>query len=305
MDFNVIIEEFQRVALLMVRNYTPLCLNMMYILATIDLTLSLLFDSNDLDGLGIFILYMKKTLLYGFFLYVITNYESVVLRQILGGFIQLGNVGVGKGTATYLVTSPGRILGTVMVLLSPFLIGGTLGIMVLDKLGIESIPVGVFILVIGIILFATLTCLEIAITFIKFYLVAGFAIVLLPFGVFSKTKDIGMKGLHAIFAQGVEIMVLVTVVNLCDLFIDRFLGVDNINFSTPIGFINTFVIILVLFGLITKVPGVVGTLISGSVSSLGLADTGTKGSMHIMGQGVKTLQDAGKNIYSAYTAATN
>lgn len=305
MEFTVIIDEFKNVTEMMIRNYTPYCLNMISICATIDFLLTMMYETDNLEDVKIFMLFLKKSLCYGFFAYLIGNYEEVVMQQVLAGFIQLGNIGVGIGTASTMMVSPGKLLLMILGLISPFFIGGTLGIMALDKLGVESIPIGVFLLIIGIILFATLTCLEIVITFAKFYLISGMAIILLPFGVFTKTRDIGMKGIHAILAVGIEVMTLTIVVNLCDLFIDKFIGKITLNDKTPLGFIGLFIVIIVLFGLITRVPAFAATLISGSLAGLGMTSAAAGGSVKMMGQGATAIKQLGQEIYDNYKSATD
>ncbi|MGL5593428.1 MAG: type IV secretion system protein, partial [Cetobacterium sp.] len=59
-----------------INNLTPTVKSMLYIFLMLDLTLSMLF--NEDDGMGIFITLMKKILLYGFFIWIITRYGYII-----------------------------------------------------------------------------------------------------------------------------------------------------------------------------------------------------------------------------------
>ena len=211
LDLVAILDIFRNTSVNIIKNLDLTVKSMLVSLAIIDLTISMFFNKDD--GLDVFMTLMKKILLYGFFGWIIFNFQKIVLEQLLTGFIELGNKATGINSTVFQFDI-GKLLENVMLLVAPAMVANGGAILALDAFFIESIPTGMVFLMIGSVFFVAMTILEIMITFIKFYLVAGFAFVFMPFGVFSKTKDIAMKGLHGIFAMGVEIMVLVAVVNL-------------------------------------------------------------------------------------------
>lgn len=302
-DLATILNVFRDTSINIVRNLGFTVKAMFYSFIMIDLVLSMLFNKDD--GLEIFMTLIKKVLLYGFFGWMILHYQKIVMTQVLTGFIQLGNVASGMGRSKQVLFSIPDMLKKLEPILSGtiFATGGVIGAM--DFALIESIPIGIVFTLLGIIFFAVMTILEIIITFIKFYLVAGFAFIFMPFGVFSKTRDIAMKGLHAIFAMGIEIMVLVTIVNLTFKSLPQFiLTSDSITFSSVMMY---FVSTIFYFFLIKRVPSIVSTLLSGTISGLGMTSGGQGIAMGMMATGtsaMKTGVQSMKENYSAYKNAT-
>lgn len=298
-DLLDIIDVFRRTSVNIVDNLDITVKSMFFSLAVIDLTISMLFNKDD--GLDIFMTLMKKVLLYGFFGWIILHYKKIVLGQVLTGFIQLGNVATGINSTDFLFDFSDLFKRVMSVATPTILTQGTV-IGAIDWVGIESLPIGMMLLMIGNVLFIMMTVAEILITFIKFYMVAGFAFIFMPFGVFSKTKDIAMKGLHAIFAMGVEIMVLVAVVNLAsDSMTASGYGGEK-NFSA---YILYFMSSIFFFFLIKKVPSIVSTLLSGTISSLGMTNTGSGVAMGMIMSGGRGVGTAVKNSYNAYKNASS
>ncbi|MEI6856239.1 type IV secretion system protein [Psychrilyobacter sp.] len=300
LDLVAILDVFRNTSINIVKNLDLTVKSMLVSLAIIDLTMSMFFNKDD--GLDIFMTLMKKILLYGFFGWIIFNYQEIVLDQTLTGFIELGNKATGIDS-TIFGFNIGNFLENVMLIVAPAMVasGGT--VLTLDALFIESIPIGMVFLMIGSVFFVVMTILEIMITFIKFYLVAGFAFIFMPFGVFSKTKDIAMKGLHAIFAMGVEIMVLVGVVNLVS---DSMMGgTIDAKTATLSDFVMYFVASIFFFFLIKRVPSIVSTLLSGTISSMGMTGGGAGIAMGMVASGGRDIGSAMKNSYNAYKNASN
>lgn len=302
-DLAIILNVFRDTSINIVRNLGFTVKAMFYSFIMIDLVLSMLFNKDD--GLEIFMTLIKKILLYGFFGWMILHYQKIVMTQILTGFIQLGNVASGMGHSKQVLFSITDMLKKLEPILSGtiFATGGVIA--AIDFALVESIPIGIVFTLLGIVFFVVMTILEIVITFIKFYLVAGFAFIFMPFGVFSKTRDIAMKGLHGIFAMGIEIMVLVTIVNLTFRSIPQF-GMDKDNLTMG-GAMMYFVSSIFFFFLIKRVPSIVSTLLSGSISGLGMTSSGQGVAMGMMatgGSAMKSGIQSMKENYSAYKNAT-
>ena len=272
MDFTTIIKHFQNVNIIMVKNLTETSLHMIYYMIMIDLTLTFLFIEED--GLNVYIKLIKKILVYGFFIYLIKNFPEVV-NTILKGFIQLGNLATNNSTSTELIVSPGEMFNDILnfVTVTMGIAGTTVALDAIPLVSIESVPTAVLIFVFFLGIGALFIGIEITIIFIKFFIVTGVTIILIPFGAFQKTQDIAVKGLHALFAQGIEIMFVTIILNFYKKYKDSIFS-----FAPPgqeLEMLTVFqnIGIMLLFALmITKIPSFVATLLSGSISSVGLTN---------------------------------
>ncbi|MGL5901863.1 MAG: type IV secretion system protein [Cetobacterium sp.] len=302
----MIINEFKNLGVSIVNNLTPTVKSMLYIFLMLDLTLSMLF--NEDDGLGIFITLVKKVLLYGFFIWVVSQY-SYIIKTVLDGFIQLGNLASIGVASKSLESSPGLVFSLVMSKITPIFLSVSAGALAMDLALIESLPVTLFLLGSSLGIVAGLIALEIIIIFIKFYLTTALAFVLMPFGVFSKTREIATKGLHSLLSQGVEIMVAVIIINFFNRYIENFLILESIDGKSPIGLINNLVVVIFFFLLITRIPVIVSTLLTGSITNLSLTDSGVKNASgnltrENVGKAGSEIKNMAGKVYSAYKKAS-
>ena len=189
----------------------PAMLGIIGSLMVLDLVLHYLFNQED-----IFLTLVKKVLIYGFFLWLIQDYDNVVLQKFLNGCIEIGNRTVGINSIKLMVSPLYFFLRTLSLTAPAFAIGTT-GAVALDTLlGLESIPIALMFLLVGMFLSALLLSYEIGMMLVEFYAVAVYAIVLLPFGVFKKTRFLAEKALGAIFGQGIKIMIMTSLLNFFD-----------------------------------------------------------------------------------------
>ena len=163
-------------------------MNVIFSLMVIDLTLEVLFDEGEEN---IFLKLIKKVMLYGIFLTVIKNYYTIVNTYLLGGFIQLGNyISTGNASTTF-ITSPGGFLSNAMLWIGGIFSLSGLGIIALDKLGIESLPMGLMLSGLWLIgTYIAITC-TVVMCFVRYFIVTSCAILILPFGVLKETSSIG------------------------------------------------------------------------------------------------------------------
>ena len=241
----------------------PAMLGIIGSLMVLDLVLHYMFNQED-----IFLTLIKKILIYGFFLWLIQDYDNVVLRQFLNGCIEIGNRTVGLNSVK-LVVSPLYFFLRTLSLTAPAFAIGTTGAVALDTLlQLESIPIALMFLLIGMFLSALLLSYEIGMMLVEFYSVAVYAIVLLPFGVFKKTRFLAEKALGAIFGQGIKVMIMTSLLNFFDKawknYIETSLSAFSI-LSWKEMVVSIFVIIF-LWGTIKRVPAIVHALLSGSAS---------------------------------------
>lgn len=311
MDFTTIIKHFQDINGIMVRNLTDTCIHVIYYMILIDLTLTFLYVEED--GLNVFIKLMRKIFVYGFFIYMIKNFTQIV-DWVLHGFIQLGNLSTNGGIpSTNLLVSPGEMFTDLMTFIFTLLgLGGaTVALDAIPLVSIESVPTALLIFVFFLGLGALFIGIEITIIFIKFFIVTATSIILMPFGAFKKTQDIAVKGLHALFAQGIEIMFVTIILNFYKKYKDSLF-----NFAVPPQgvemlsmFQNLGVMILFVF-MVTKIPTFVAALLSGSISSLGI--TNARMAQNLAARGVSAAS-AGKTMMSnafsrtvdSYTESSN
>jgi P-type conjugative transfer protein trbL len=145
---------------------------------------------------------------------------------------------------------------------------------------------------------------QILVIFVKFYLVSGFAYILMPFGVFSKTKDIALKGLNGLFSQAIEIFVLVVILNLAASFQNgdwakiMNLPMDTLE-SIKENLFTKFAILVFLFLLINKAGSIASAILAGSIASIGIgADTGARGLQNAASSLGKVADRMGQNASS-------
>ena len=195
----------------------PTCMNVIFSLMVIDLTLEVLFDEGEEN---IFLKLIKKVMLYGIFLTVIKNYYTIVNTYLLGGFIQLGNyISTGNASTTF-ITSPGGFLSNAMLWIGGIFSLSGLGIIALDKLGIESLPMGLMLSGLWLIgTYIAITC-TVVMCFVRYFIVTSCAILILPFGVLKETSSIGKNIVSLFLKQGTKIMIMVMILNFMNGYID-------------------------------------------------------------------------------------
>ena len=275
MDFTEIIKEFQNVNVTMVKNLSDTSLRMIYYMILIDLTITFLFVEEE--GMNIFIKLMRKILVYGFFLYLIRSFADIV-DIILKGFIQLGNLSTLGTTSTELTVSPGVVFDDLSEFIKGILLisGSTVGLDAIPVVSIESVPTAVLIFTFLLAIGALFIGIEITVSFVKFFIVTATAIILMPFGAFKKTQDIALKGLHALFAQGIEIMFITIILNFYKKYRNNiFFPTDSIGEIGLFTSIYSLAIMILFVFMMNKIPSFVATLLSGSISALGITNTRT------------------------------
>ena len=210
-DANAILTATKAFAEGMIKNLNPTVMNLLSSFLIIDLTLSFLFDESE--GLNIFIKLIKKVLYYGFFIWIIQEYGTLIFENLMGGAIQLGNVAAGKGSSTEINVELLEKFGIDASDIAGLMAAGA-GSVILDIFGVEAMATVMLLAAVGYLMFFVMLYVQILVTFVKFYLIAGYAYILIPFGVLNKTKDIALKALNGLFSQAIEIFVLIVILNL-------------------------------------------------------------------------------------------
>lgn len=239
---------------LIIERLQPTCLTVIFSLMIIDLTIDLLFDQGE-DN--IFMKLIRKIFMYGAYITFILNYKTIVNEYALKGFIQLGNYISTGQTVTTFITSPSEILGKVLKYSLPVFSAHGFANTTLDFLGIESTPILSGLLVLALVGLALSVTCGMVMLFAKFYIVTSCAIILLPFAVFKETESIGKGVLQLFIKQGVNIMVMVLVLNM--------LG-NSMNFTGEITFMRVVMHIgriLIWFTLIREIGSLTNQIFGG------------------------------------------
>ena len=243
---------------LIIERLQPTCLTVIFSLMIIDLTIDLLFDQGE-DN--IFMKLIRKILMYGAYITFILNYKTIVNEYALKGFIQLGNYISTGQTVTTFITSPSEILGKVLKYSLPVFSAHGFANTTLDILGIESTPILSGLLVLALVGLALSVTCGMVMLFAKFYIVTSCAIILLPFAVFKETESIGKGVLQLFIKQGVNIMVMVLVLNM--------LG-SSMNFTGEITFMRVVMHIgriLIWFTLIREIGSLTNQIFGGYMNN--------------------------------------
>ena len=298
LDAGVLLSATKAFAEGMIKNLNPTVMNLLGSFLTIDLVLSFLFDESE--SVDIFMKLLKKILYYGFFIWIIQEYSAVVFENLMGGAIQLGNVASGKGAATEINVELLEGFGIDAGDIAGLMAAGA-GRILLYIFGIEAMATVMLFAAVGYLMFFIMLYVQILVIFVKFYLVSGFAYILMPFGVFSKTKDIALKGLNGLFSQAIEIFVLVVILNLAASFQNgdwakiMNLPMDTLE-SIKENLFTKFAILVFLFLLINKAGSIASAILAGSIASIGIgADAGARGLQNAASSLGKVADRMGQN----------
>ena len=297
------LELFKNQSTVIIERLQPTCLNVIFSLMVIDLTLDMLFDQSDEN---IFLKFIRKIMLYGAYITFINQYDVLVNDYVLNGFIQLGNYIATGSTSTNFITSPTKLVSDILVWLFPILTTAKFGQMGLDILGIESIPIGLM----GLSLFLIGLALRIAVSmimcFAKFYIISSCGILLLPFAVFRETAQLGKGVLGMLIKQGINLMVTVLVINMMG---------ESLKFEGKIGIITVVLYIgkiFIWYCMMNETNNIVNELFNGTIiggfgrygggfQSQGLQQM--KGAINSYKQGPGIINGA-KGLLSSYKSST-
>jgi P-type conjugative transfer protein trbL len=297
-DASAILTATKTFAEAIVKNLTPTVMSLLSSFLIIDLVLSFLFDESE--NIDIFMKLLKKILYYGFFIWIIQEYSTVVFEYLMGGAIQLGNVASGKGAATEINVELLEKFGISASDIAGLMAAGA-GSIILDIFGVEAMATVMLLASVGYLMFFVMLYVQILVTFVKFYLIAGYAYILIPFGVLSKTKDIALKALNGLFSQAIEIFVLITILNLAAFIQDtKWSSIINLPMNSleaiKANLFTKFAILIFLYLLINKAGSIASSLLSGAIASIGIgAEAGARGFNNAMSAPGKVADRMGQN----------
>ncbi len=264
-------------------------INILKIMMTIDLVMSIVFHLEE-DTLMIFI---KKIMPYGFYYYIIKNFVYLK-KQILEGFLWIGQKIGGGGTSfdfsnmmSDSLTSCTAIMSGVNNTATNNLTDWSLTDVIYAK---EKIQANISLYIVGLILCLAIVIImgvliiEMMMAMIEFQLTSVISIMLLPFGVNSKTKFIADKSFSAIINSGIKISIQLAIFNL----INQYLMVEAIDINDTATLIGYFLSVLMMLMLAKRSDKIAQSFLHAGGSTGGHVDG--------MVQGAKQL---GQNIMKA------
>lgn len=267
-------------------------LSLLTIMMTIDLVLSIILHLEE----DIIMILVKKLLPYGFHYYIIKNFIAMK-GYILDGFLWIGQKIVNGGTTLDFKSLMSDALTSVVAMFSGVntAVAGNITDIKFLVFTQEQILGNIFLYLTGYIfcfcIFITFTILlvDMMLAMVEFQLVSVMALMLLPFGVYSKTKFIADKSFSAIINAGIKIGIILCIFNVGNQYLMT-TALDITNTSQLMGYFLTVVFTLMLS---KRASGIAGSFLNGG--------GGTSG--HV-GEAIRGATQGMRQAYSAYTTAT-
>lgn len=245
---------------------------LLYLLAGIDLILAVLLNLDDADHMKTLII---KTLKYGIFIYLVTNYREI-LNVFIQGFQFFGkiagkNLPMSNPITDMIITNPAAIGTYGIYLIKNALPGlteygasGSLDTQALFKNGILFLIAGSYALI-GIQMFVLI---------VEFYLVGALSMILVPFGVNKYTSFLCQGVVRALFTIGVKLMVMMFIIAMVVPILLILNLVESAKLDTCM---YTLLASVAITYLTLHAPNVAMTIMSGTpmMNATGLAGVGT------------------------------
>ena len=227
------------------------------ILATLELTVAAIWWA--IVGDDVLVALMKKILLVGFFIFVVSNYDSL-LSTVSLGFIHTGEVAGSAGGGNMVsVTNPSTIISAGLQASQP----------IFDHIKQASVFTDLADIVISglcgvvILLAFFIIAIQVFVTYLEFGIVTTLGLILIPFGVFRYTAFLAEKVFGAIISFGVKLMVLAFLVSVTVPVLQGFkLPAD----PTWTQLFNMVGVCLAIMALAWHAPGVAAGMMSGGPS---------------------------------------
>lgn len=217
-----------------------------YIVAGIELALfGLVWALRQQELLGTFLLKIFKL---GLIFFIITMYPQI-LQALIDGFSKAAFMTVPHDTAKYLF-NPAEIwrygFDTGISLLNLAVSYGT------SNDGITLIYV---ILGFGILLLFALIMAQIILVVVTFYVVALLALLLIPLGAFTPTRNLFERAIESVFSAGARVYALIIVLGVAVSIWSQF-NIGAVSQGTTIDVpLGMFCVTLVFWVLMVKLPG--------------------------------------------------
>jgi len=154
----------------------------------------------------------SKILVIGAFAYIINDWQGLS-ETIFAGFMQIGLTAGGGSISAADFLNPGAVIETGWEIVKAIGDAPTVTENPLDVIGnlVDAILIGVSML--GIMIAFSVLALQIIVTLLEFKIVTLGGLILLPFGIFSKTSFMAERPLGYVVAAGLKVLALAIVVS--------------------------------------------------------------------------------------------
>lgn len=274
----------------------PDAMSLLAILAALEITIAAVWwaitEENTIVNL------LKKVILIGFFIFVVTQWQSLI-DIVLNGFVKTG-LKAGGGGSISLIRDPSSIIDYGFIATDPIFKH-------IDKYGPvdtlanlhDIIMTGLSGLMVVLAFFAL--AIQVFITYLEFYMIAVLGLILIPFGVFKHTSFLAEKVFGAIISFGIRLMVLAFILSVVQPVLATLTLPPDPKLSQILVLLLTALTIMILAW---HAPAVAGGLISGSPSLSAGAGIGMAAAagIGIAGAGLAGKQIAKQTVQSGVQA---
>jgi P-type conjugative transfer protein TrbL len=182
------------------------------VLMTIDLAMAALMAIFQDDNGGIAKWLIYKTMFYGLLVFMLGNWGSAVANAFRDYAVTLGSgaMGVTTAEAADVVSDPTAIVQEGAKLIAPIL-NHLSGLSWAPPFNMFNLPIiaATLLLALGILLCFTLVGIQIAITYIEFYMISLFSFMSFALSGEKRTRAFAANGLNSIFYACVKLMFFV------------------------------------------------------------------------------------------------
>lgn len=194
-------------------------------LITIDFVLAILFNLLSFGGAPILSTLITKIMKYGFWIWLISNWGTIV-----NGFINSLNIaGMSLGsTGPEMLKYPSKIIDLGIEMAFPFFDYLTSFTSWTSIVGSAAVYLFAFIGGIGVVTGFTIIAFQVFITYVEFYICSALMLLFLPFGSNKFTARFAENALGGVIAHGVKLMFLGAILSITAPVLDSI----NIEFST-------------------------------------------------------------------------
>lgn len=246
MDLTSVLNIFAKNLSQIPNNLEKTALGLLTILTTIDIAL-MVFKLEETNWIK-FIL--NKIMKVGFIIFLIKNY-SYILGEVRDGFIKVVNIALKNNSIE--IEKPSKIMGDGLKYASKIMEAITMH---------PKTYVYVFAIVLVLLAFALIS-LQIILAWSEFYLLCGISIIFLPFGTLKMTENYYTNVFKTIVGCSLKLAMLHCMLVLFKLiFKDEELQITEMATFQDICMFT--IIILILAYLITSVPNLVTSMLTGS-----------------------------------------
>lgn len=243
----------------------PWAMKIGFSLAAIEITFLGLFHALKGGEDNIFVPLIKKILVIGFFIFLVTGVAKNGLADVvLKGFIAVGLKAGGSGV-NFSMKAPSGLIEAGFLAADPILDA----ISKMDTFNFGDKIMAYVCYIVVLVAYAVMA-FQVLITYIEFGIVSTLGIILLPFGISKHTAFLSEKAIGAIISFGIKLMVLAFIVAVVQ---PLLLAIPPLGADPSFKQMLTLAVMVgIIAFIVIQAPGVASAVLSGSPSlSAGVA----------------------------------